>query len=92
MLTAVNHKGLKELFEDGKTAKIDKRLHQRILERLDALDAAKSPEDLNVPGYDFHRLKGFNPDRYSIHVNGPVCLTFEFDGENVSRVNLENYH
>ena len=61
MLTAVNHKGLKELFEDGKTAKIDKRLHQRILERLDALDAAKSPEDLNVPGYDFSRLRGLQP-------------------------------
>ena len=92
MIFSVKHKGLRELFEDGKTAKIDRRLHRRIMERLDALDAAKTPEHLNLPGYNFHPLKGFNPVRYSIHVNGPVCITFEFDGENATGVDLENYH
>ena len=92
MLLSVKHKGLRELFEDGKTAKIDKRLHHRIMERLDALDAAKAAEHLNVPGYNFHPMKGFNPVRYSIHVNGPVCITLEFEGENAVGVDLENYH
>lgn len=92
MIFSVRNKGLRELFEDGKTAKIDKRLHRRIIERLDALDAAKTPEHLNLPGYDFHALKGFNPVRYSIHVNGPVCITFTFNGENAIGVDLENYH
>jgi hypothetical protein len=37
---------------------------------------------MNVPGFDFHSLQGFNPKRYSVHVNGPWCITLEFeDGE-----------
>ena len=28
-----------------------------------------------MPGFDFHKLRGA-PVRYSVHVNGPWCLTF----------------
>jgi proteic killer suppression protein len=91
MIVSFTHKGLKELFEDGTTAKIDKRLHERVRARLDALDAARRPEDMHLPGFDFHELHG-KPVRYTVHVNGPVCVTFEFEGENAKRVNFENYH
>ncbi len=92
MIASFRHKGLKELFEAGKTAKIDRKMHKRIMERLDVLDAAEAPTDMNVPGYDFHALRGFKPTRYSVHVNGPWCITFEFEGENAVRVNYEQYH
>jgi proteic killer suppression protein len=92
MISSFRHKGLADLFEDGKTAEIDRQLHQRIKRRLDALASAKVPSDMRVPGYNFHALKGFNPTRYSVHVNGPWCITFEFNGENAVRVDLENYH
>ena len=46
---------------------------------------------MNVPGLDFHRLRG-NPVRYTVHVNGPWCITFEWDGTDAVRVDLENYH
>jgi hypothetical protein len=29
-----------------------------------------------------HALKGFVPTRYAVHVNGPRCITFEFDRGN----------
>ncbi len=49
--------------------------------RLDALDNAESLAELNLPGFDFHGLHG-KPKRYSMHVNGPWCLTFEWiEGE-----------
>jgi toxin HigB-1 len=86
------HKGLKEIFEKGGTAKIDKRFHERISERLDVLDIASSPAAMNVPGYDFHSLKGFQPTRYTVHVNGPWCITFEFDGTDAAKVDFEQYH
>ena len=41
---------------------------------------------MRVPGFDFHPLRGFDPPRYSVHVNGPWCITFEFDGENAAKV------
>ena len=85
------HKGLRELFEDGDTAKIDKRMHARILRRLDALEDARKPKDMEIPGFNFHALSGFDPTRYTVHVNGPWCVTFEFEGENATQVDFENY-
>ncbi len=67
-------------------------MHERILQRLDALDAAEKVEDLNVPSFDFHPLRGFVPTRYTIHINGPWCITFEFIDGNVYRVDFEQYH
>jgi toxin HigB-1 len=92
MLKSFKSKGLAELWARGRTKAIDARLHRRILLRLDRLDAAEVPEEMNVPGFDFHSLKGFNPTRYAVHVNGPWCLTFEFEDGNACRVDLEQYH
>lgn len=86
------HKGLKELYKEGRTAKINEQMHERIIRRLDALNGAAKPGDMDVPGYDFHPLKGHDCTRYSVHVNGPWCITFEFDGEDAHRVDFEQYH
>jgi len=92
MIRSFRHKGLAELYETSRSAKIDKRMHARILRRLDTLASASAFEDLAIPGYDFHPLRGFDPTRYSIHVNGPWCITFEFDDGDVCRVDFEQYH
>jgi proteic killer suppression protein len=85
-------KALSELWSRGRTAKIDAKFHRRIFARLDRLDAAMRPEEMNVPGFDFHALKGFRPTRYSVHVNGPWCITFEFDCGDACQVDFEQYH
>jgi proteic killer suppression protein len=92
MIKLFRSKSLKELYETGKTAKIDARMHPRIIRRLDALKEAMKPEDMNLPGFNFHPLLGFNPTRYSVHVNGPWCVTFEFEGEHATQVDYEQYH
>ena len=56
------------------------------------MDAAATPEEMNVPGFDFHPLKGGKPVRYSVHVNGPWCITFEFQKGDAWRVDFEQYH
>jgi proteic killer suppression protein len=91
MIESFVHKGLQELFENGASAKIQKALAGRALRRLDAIDIAKTPEALNIPGFNFHGLQG-KPKRYSVHVNGPWCITFEWRIENASKVDFENYH
>jgi toxin HigB-1 len=92
MIKSFRSKPLADLWESGRTAKIDVRLHERILRRLDRLDAAARPEEMNLPGFDFHPLKGFRPTRYSVHVNGPWCITFEFDHGDAFWVDFEQYH
>jgi proteic killer suppression protein len=62
----------------GRTAKIDVTLHKRILIRLDRLNVATAPEQMNLPGFNFH-VERFCSNRYTVHVNGPWCITFEFD-------------
>lgn len=91
MIQSFLHKGLKELFLKGKSGKVEAKLHQRCLRRLDALDSAPLLESLNVPGFNFHGLLG-KPKRYSIHVNGPWCITFEWIKGEPWRVDLEQYH
>jgi plasmid maintenance system killer protein len=91
VLKSFRSKVLAELWSSGSGRKIDSRLHERILRRLDRLDAATSVTQMDVPGFDFHPLRG-KPQRYSVHVNGPWCVTFEFEGGDALRVDLEQYH
>jgi proteic killer suppression protein len=92
MIKSFKSKALADLYQTGKSAKIDAKMHKRILVRLDRLAVAESPEDMNLPGFDFHSLRGFSPIRYTVHVNGPWCITFEFDGNDAARVDFEQYH
>ena len=91
MIQGFRHTGLKELFETGSSRKVRVDLHARALRRLDALDQAKELVELNIPGFDFHPLRG-KPQRYSMHVNGPWCITFEWEQGDALRVDLEQYH
>jgi proteic killer suppression protein len=91
MIRSFMHKGLKELFRDGGSAKVPPNLHGRCLLILDALDMAMVPDDMNVPGWNFHGLQG-KPKRYTTHVNGPWRITFEFEDGDALRVDLEQYH
>jgi proteic killer suppression protein len=79
------------LFETGSSRWVRPDLQARALRRLDALDNAAELAELNVPGFDFHPLRG-KPRRYSLHVNGPWCITFEWDDGDAWRVDLEQYH
>jgi proteic killer suppression protein len=91
MLRTFRSRALNAFWVRGGASKIPAALHGRVRRRLDALDAASAPEDMNVPGFDFHKLRG-KPQRYTVHVNGPWCVTFEWDGEDAVQVDLENYH
>jgi proteic killer suppression protein len=92
MIRSFRHKGLVELFGKGSSAKVQAELRTRIIRRLDALDVAQNLSELTIPGFDFHPLRGHKPIRYSIHINGPWCITFEWADGDAFRVDLEQYH
>jgi proteic killer suppression protein len=91
VIRSFRHPGLRELLETGKSSRVRHDLQARTLRRLDALDRAATLRDVDLPGFSFHRLRG-KPMRYSLHVNGPWCLTFEWENEEAWRVDLEQYH
>jgi len=92
MILSFRHKGLKDLFETGRSAVIAPELRKRCLQRLALLNRARNLNALNVSGLDPHPLHGSDPIRYSMSVNGPWRITFEFSGRDVYRVDLEQYH
>ncbi len=91
MIKSFRHKGLGDLFmaDDGRRVRPD--LVERCRVRLSALNGATRPADMNVPGFDFHALRG-KPKLYSVHVNGRWCLTCEWQDGHPVRVDLEQYH
>jgi proteic killer suppression protein len=91
VIESFKHRGLKELHETGQSARVPTHLVACARRRLAALHAARSLDYLNQPGFDFHPLHG-RPQRYSLHVNGPWCITFEWENGNARRVDLEQYH
>ena len=91
MIRTFRHKGLSELWATNRTSAIDQRMHRRVMVRLDALNKALRLEDLSLPGFNFHRLHGA-PVRYSLHVNGPWCVTFEWKDGDAFKVDYEQYH
>lgn len=59
---------------------------------LAALDTAHTIDDMDVPGFALHSLKGAKAGRWSIKVNGNWRMTFEFSEGNAYVVDYEDYH
>lgn len=60
--------------------------------QLAALDTAQTIDDIDIPGYRLHPLKGIKSGFWSIAVNGNWRVTFKFIDGNVYIVNYEDYH
>lgn len=92
MIKSFRHKGLRKLFETGSTAGIQASHAKRLRMQLAALDTAQSVDDMNLPGFALHPLKGEMRGRWAISVNGNWRLTFEFQDGNAYVLDYEDYH
>lgn len=92
MIRSCRHRGLERFFTRSDYRGIPARFAPRLERMLDRLDAAAKPEDMTLPGYRFHPLKGARKGTYAVSVSGNWRLTFEFDGEDATVVDVEDYH
>ena len=60
--------------------------------QLAALGTAATIEDMDVPGFRLHSLKGDRKGQWSITVSGNWRLTFEFKDGNAYLLDYEDYH
>ena len=58
MITSFRHKGLRKYFESGSLAGIQPAHANRLKMQLAALDTAQVIEDMDIPGFRLHPLKG----------------------------------
>ncbi|MDD5177397.1 MAG: type II toxin-antitoxin system RelE/ParE family toxin [Sterolibacterium sp.] len=92
MIKNFQHKGLERFFRKGDASGIQSQHASRINRILDALDEANDVDQLNIPGMYLHPLKGSRKGHWSMTVSGNWRITFRFDGDDVTIVNLEDYH
>ena len=89
MIKTFRNKALADLWE-GRSSRIQPKMQDRIMVRLKALDAAKHPRDMAVPGWKYHPL--WPTERHAVNVNGPWRLTWEWQDGHAILVDFEQYH
>lgn len=90
MIRGFRNKALGSYFQRGEARGVSVQNVARVGRMLRALDVATKPEQLNLPGYVFHALHGER--RWSIRVTGNWRITFGWDGNDATDVDLEDYH
>ena len=92
MIKSFKHKGLKKYFEKGSVSGIQSKHQRKLRMQLAAIDTAKEIDDINLPGFKLHPLKGNRNGIWSITVNGNWRVAFEFVDGNAYILNYEDYH
>ena len=92
MIGSFRSKALRAMWERNDPSGVNPNAAARIRRILSILDGAETILDLNVPGFRFHALKGYDPRRYSMRVSGNWRVTFAFDKAIATAVDLEDYH
>ena len=92
MIASFKHRGLKSLF-DGRTARRVAPEHvQKLLDILGVLDRSGRPNDMDLPGFRLHALKGGLKGLYAVSVSGSWRVTFRFEDGHAFEVDYVDYH
>ena len=92
MIGSFKHKGLKRLYEKDDSSKLSAELLPKINRIVSLLDMATEPEDLDLPGFRLHALKGDRKGYFAVSVNGNWRITFRFVGGTAEDIDLVDYH
>jgi proteic killer suppression protein len=92
MIKSFRHKGLEKFYSMGTLSGIQAKHAAKLRMQLAALDSAHSIEDMDIPGYRLHPLKGNREGVWSITVSANWRLTFQFSEGNVYVLDYEDYH
>ena len=65
---------------------------QKLRDILAVLDRSRGPEDMNLPGFRLHPLKGELKDHYAVTVSGNWRVTFRFEDGRAVDVDYVDYH
>lgn len=92
MIQSFRSRPLKRYWTKGDEAGLrpDWRLKVRLI--LSRLDMARKPSEMDAPGFGFHALTGNRAGRYAVWISRNWRITFAWDGEDATEVDLEDYH
>jgi len=83
---------LKRLYERGDRSKIRADLVDKVERILARLDQALVIEDMNLPGYRLHELKGDLKGFWSVSISGNWRIIFRFESGKARDIEMIDYH
>ena len=92
MILSYRSKALRQFAERGDASRLNVRNIERVRRILLTLNAARSPELMDQPGWRFHPLKGKDKGRYAVDASANWRVTFGWNGRDAIEVDLEDYH
>jgi len=92
LIQSFRHKGLKRLFEKGESRGVAREHLEKVENILAVLDRARRPEDMNLPGFGLHRLKGDLKGFWSVTVRANWRVIFRFSDGDAHDVDMVDYH
>jgi proteic killer suppression protein len=92
MIKSFKHKGLERFYLDGDKKGVNVKHASRLGRILDRLDASLGPQDMNLPGFKLHELKGKEKGTWAVWVSGNWRVTFKFEGNDAILVDYRDYH
>jgi toxin HigB-1 len=92
VILSFSHKGLRRFYFSGDFSGIQAIHAKKLRLILARLESIAKPEDMYLPGFDFHKLSGQLKDHYAVAVNKNWRVTFKFDGCDAYEVNYLDYH
>lgn len=92
MIISFKHKGLKLFYETGSKAGIQASHASKLSRILARLEVAKTPDDMNIIGWDLHSLSGNLLNHWSVKVNANWRVTFKLENGHAEVVDYQDYH
>ena len=92
MIRHIRHRGLKRFYEDDDRRGVNSEHAQKISTILARLDRAATPEDMDLPGLRLHPLKGDLAGFWSVTIRANWRIIFRFEADEVTDVDLVDYH
>jgi proteic killer suppression protein len=92
VILGFRHKGLKRLFEDGERKGVRPDLVEKVENILLLLNRARAPQDMSLPGFRLHPLKGDLKGFWSATVRANWRVIFRFEAGHAYDVDLVDYH
>jgi toxin HigB-1 len=92
MIASFSSRALKRFWERGDPSRLPAQFVAKIGLVLDALDAATTPRDVDLPGFGFHALKGDRRGQYAVTITRNWRVTFRWQSEDAIDVGFEDYH
>jgi len=92
MIENFKDRRLKRLYERGDRSKIRADLVDKVERILARLDQALVIEDMNLPGYRLHELKGDLKGYRSVSISGNWRIIFRFENGKAHDIEMIDYH